>query len=185
MSLDEFLGWEPDDRTVRRWELIDGVPVAMAPGNEVHGAIQAELARLIGNHLLDTASPCRIITEPGIVPRVRSDRNYRVPDLAVTCAPPGTAQIVPDPVLIVEILSPSNEPRTRANIWAYASIPSVREILAVHSTRQEAELLRRQSDGSWPAQPLMLTGNAPLTLDSIGFTTPLSALYRTTALAAA
>jgi hypothetical protein len=25
-----------------------------------------------------------VIAEPGIVPRVRSDRNYRIPDLGVT-----------------------------------------------------------------------------------------------------
>ena len=61
--------------------------------------------------------------------------------------------MVPDPVLLIEILSPSNEAQTRANIWAYTTIPSVREILAVHSTRIEAELLRRNPDGSWPEEP--------------------------------
>ena len=32
-----------------------------------------------------------------------------------------------DPLLLVEILSPSNEAKTRVNEWAYATIPSVRE----------------------------------------------------------
>jgi Uma2 family endonuclease len=66
--------------------LIDGEPVAMAPGSETHGAIQGELIGLLRDHLLEQASPCRVIAEPGVVPRVRADRNCRVPDLGVTCA---------------------------------------------------------------------------------------------------
>ena len=50
--------------------------------------------------------------------------------------------MVSEPVLLVAILSPSNEAETRANIWAYTTIPSVQELLIVHSTRIEAELLR-------------------------------------------
>ena len=48
-----------------------------------------------------------------------------------------------DPVLLVEILSPSNRAETWTNVWAYTTIPSVREILVLHSLRIRAELLRR------------------------------------------
>lgn len=181
MTVDEFLAWDPDLPDVRRWALIDGQPVAMAPSSETHGAIQAELAALLRNHLLDGGTRCRVITEPGVVPRVRSDRNVRVPDLAVTCAPPSHAATIADPVLIVEILSPSNEAATRANIWAYVSIPSVREILALRSTRMEAELLRRDPDGNWPTDPVLLRAGDTLVLESIDLTLPLAAAYRTTA----
>jgi len=185
MTLDEFLSWDPADRTGRTWQLIDGEPVAMAPGSDAHGAIQSEIARLLGNHLLEQRSPCRVVTEPGIVPRVRANRNYRVPDLGVTCVPPSASLMVVDPILLIEILSPSNEADTRANIWAYTTVPSLREILAVRSTRIEAELLIRGADGSWPAEPQIVGPGGTLTLPSIAFTTPLAALYRTTALAAA
>jgi Uma2 family endonuclease len=183
MTVDEFLSWDSGDRTGRRWQLVDGEPVAMAPGSATHGAIQSELNRLIGNHLLQHRPACRVITEPGIVPRVRANRNYRVPDLGVTCVPPSLAHMVADPVLLIEILSPSNELETRANIWAYTTLPSVREVLAVHSTRIEAELLRRGPDGNWPAEPEMIVAGSSLALDTIGFETPLAALYRTTTLA--
>ena len=93
------------------------------------------------------------MTEPGIVPRVRANRNYRVPDLGVTCAPPSHDLMVSEPIVLIEILSPSNEADTRANIWAYTTVPSVREILAIRSTRIEAELLVRGADGTWPAEP--------------------------------
>ena len=87
MTLDEFLSWDPHDRSGRTWQLIDGEPVAMAPGNDTHGSLQAEIGALLGNHLLAQGSACRVVTKPGIVPRVRANRNYRVPDLGVTCAP--------------------------------------------------------------------------------------------------
>ena len=34
----------------------------------------------------------------------RADRNYRVPDLGVTCAAPSLGLMVAEPVLLVEIL---------------------------------------------------------------------------------
>jgi len=182
MTLDEFLSWDPRDPTGRIWQLIDGEPVAMAPANTTHAALQAEISRVLGNHLLAQGSPCQVQSQPGIVPRLHSNRNYRVPDLGVTCAPPQVAAMMPEPVLLIEILSPSNEAETRANIWAYASIPSVSEILAVHATRIEAELLSRDATGGWPAQPEIVGSAGMLELRSIGFAGALRALYRTTAL---
>jgi hypothetical protein len=85
-------------------------------------------------------------------------------------------------VLLVAILSHSNEAETRANIWAYTTIPSVQELLVVHSTRIEAELLRRSADSSWPEQPEIIGADGSLSLASIAFTVPLAAVYRTTAL---
>jgi Uma2 family endonuclease len=184
MTLDEFLSWEPDDGVGWRWQLVDGEPVAMAPAADAHGAIQNELGRLLANHLVERRSPRRVVTEPGIVPHVRAGTNYRIPDLGVTCAPPEQGRIeVREPVLLVEILSPSNERETRANIWAYATVPSVREILSVRSTRIEAELLRRRGDGTWPEQADLIPADGTLDLASVGFTVPLIALYRTTTLA--
>lgn len=184
MTLDEFLAWDPRDPTGRVWQLIDGEPVALALANTTHAALQNEIGALLRNHLLAQGSPCQVQAQPGIVPRLRSNRNYRVPDLGVTCAPPQVAPMMPEPALLIEILSPSNEAETRANLWAYASIPSVMEILAVHATRIEAELLRRGQDGGWPQEPEMIHAGGTLTLRSIGFSMPLAALYRTTALTA-
>ena len=183
MTLTEFLSWDAEDPTGQPWQLIDGEPRAMAPGSETHAALQGEIGARLRNHLIEGGSRCRLLSQPGIVPRVRANRNFRIPDLAVTCAPPALGLMVPDPILLIEILSPSNEAQTRANIWAYTTIPSVQEIVAVHSTRIEAELLRRNADGSWPEEPDILTGSNTLVLASIDFATDLAALYRSTALA--
>ena len=184
MLLDEFLSWDPDDASGAKWQLIDGEPVAMAPAGVPHGEIQAELAALLRNHLLGR-EPCRAVTEPGIVPRVRADMNYRVPDLAVTCETFTRDQMLNEPVVLVEILSPSNEVETNASIWAFTTMPSVREILVIHSTRIAATVLRRNADGSWPAGPEVLGAEDTVILESIGFSVALRACYRMTFLAGA
>ena len=185
MTVAEFLTWNPDDPSVHAWQLIDGEPVAMAPASDNHGTIQADLGARLWNHLTIPGSRCRAVMEPGIVPRGRSDRNYRVPDIGVTCAPSVGGQMLPDPLILIEILSPSNEAETWANVWTYLTLPTVREVLGVNSTRMEAELLRRGADGSWPEVPLRIGPGDTLTLESIAFSVPLAALYRTTNLTAA
>jgi Uma2 family endonuclease len=182
MTVDEFLVWDADDITGRRWQLVDGEPVLMAPAADIHGTIQAELIRLLGNHLLAAGSRCRVVDGPGIVPRIRANENFRVPDLGVTCAPPSGEVMVPEPILLIEILSPSNEAKTRANIWTYTTIPSVQEILVVRSTRMEVEVLRRGADGNWPALPVIVRPQESLELSSIGFAAPVTDLYRTAGL---
>jgi len=180
MTLAEFLNWTPADPTGAAYQLIDGEPVPMAPASRNHAALMGEVGGLLHAHLLEIASHCSVLIQPGIVPHVRADWNFRLPDLGVACSPPSADLVVRDPVLLIEILSPGNESETRANIWAYTTIPSVREILAVHSTRVEAERLCRLPDGNWPETPDVLTQGDLLRLDSIGFAAPVRSLYRTT-----
>lgn len=182
MTVAEFLAWDSGDRDGTLWQLVDGVPTAMAPAGVPHGAIQSELARLLGNHLLAIGSPCRIITAPGVVPKVRAARNCRIPDLAVTCAPPTRGQILGDPVLLIEILSPSNRAETWANVWTYTTIPTATEILIVSSTKIAADLLRRDTAGGWPDEAERVEPGGTLELRSIAMHVALADLYRTAGL---
>jgi Uma2 family endonuclease len=180
MTVAEFLDWKGDD-TDRKFELVDGEPRAMAPASGTHGTMQITIGSILRAHLRANRPGCRVAAEAGIVPRVRASANLRILDLAITCVPnEATERALPDPVLIIEILSPSNEAETRQNVWAYASIPSVQEILLVRSTEIAAELLRRQAGGDWPAQPLMIEGGADIALDSIGFRAKLGDFYEDT-----
>ncbi|MBV8097263.1 MAG: Uma2 family endonuclease [Acetobacteraceae bacterium] len=177
ISVEEFLAWNPPDG--RFWQLVDGIPQAMAPAGVNHGAIQAELARLLANHLAEHNSWCAVITAPGITPHVRSRDNVRIPDLAVTCSPRFPEQaLLHEPVLIVEILSPSNRTETWSNVWTYTTIPSVKEIIVVSAIAPEAETLRRLPDGSWPDEPILVR-EGEVAFASIGLMIPLSAIYRT------
>jgi Uma2 family endonuclease len=181
MSVEEFVNWNPGDG--RHWQLVDGEPRTMAPSTRTHGTIQSRIAYLLTGHFERHRSPCVVVTEPGIVPRALSEHNMRVPDLAVTCsAYDAEESALSDPVLIIEILSPSNQAETWANVWAYTSIPSVREILVLRTDRVGADLLLRQGDGTWPERPAPIT-DGELVLASIGFQAPLSEVYARTRLA--
>jgi Uma2 family endonuclease len=182
MALPDFLRWEPNDG--RRYELADGEPRAMAPTSNVHGFLQAELCAMIRNHLRAGDTGCEVVIAPGIIPQLISAHNFRIPDLGVTCAPilPGQPNL-PAPVLLVEILSPGNQAKTWSNVWAYTSIPSLAEILVLHSGRIAAEILRRTPEGTWPERTEeVLEGS--LTLTSIGLVINMAELYARSGLAA-
>ena len=183
MTVADFLDW-PGDVSGRKFQLVDGELHAMSPGSATHGTIQMALGRLIGNKLVEGSPGCRVVSEPAVATRVRANINLRVPDLGVTCTPdaPGQ-QMLPDPIVLIEILSPGNASDTWDNVWSYTTIPSVREIVVVHSTRVFAELLRREADGNWPAEPEEIGPDGTLRLDSIGFACPLPAVYAQTHLA--
>lgn len=175
MTVQEFLNWDSSDGL--RYELVDGIPRAMAPAKPAHGLLQAEVAAVIRNHLRERRKNCDVLVEAGVVPQLLSGHNVRVPDLAVTCAPVSANQsLLSEPVLVIEILSLSNQADTWNNVWAYTTIPSIQEILILRSDRVAAELLRRHPNNAWPDEPVSLT-TGTLTFESIGFETPLADLY--------
>ena len=183
MTVAEFLEW-PGDGTATRYELVDGELRPMAPAADSHNTIVANLAALIWNRLKQTGLPCRVVATPGIEPHVRADWNFRIPDLGVTCMPNRAGTIMtPDPILLIELLSPSNKSDTYENVRAYTTIPSVREIVVVHSTQIRAELLVRDEHGHWPADATEIGVKSVLKLISINATLPLAEVYAGTYLA--
>lgn len=68
MTLAEFLQW--DDGTGRRYQLVDGIPVMMAPSLEAHGELALALGAEIRSRL---RPPCRVISEAGIAIPDRAD----------------------------------------------------------------------------------------------------------------
>jgi Uma2 family endonuclease len=178
ITVTEFLARTPPGGD--RWELVDGTPRAMAPSAPRQGAIQAEVARLIGNHLAESHPKCRVVTEPGIQPKVRGDLNTRVPDLAVTCATwDPENRLLREPLVVIEILSPLDKADTWANVWTYPTIPSMREILVVYTAEVRLDLLRRETDGTWPDNPAPLRLGDIVTVERINFSAPVVAFYRT------
>ena len=183
MTVAEFLEWEPDVRSGALWQLRDGEPEMMAPASDRHGSIQSELAYLVTAHLRATALPSRIVTAPGVVPSRRSEDNCLVPDLGITCAPATGEHLMHEPLVLIEILSPTNVSKTRANVSDYTTISTVAEIVVLRSTAIAAEILRRAPDGAWPDQPDIIAADGELRLDSVGFAMPLRDVYRTSGLA--
>jgi Uma2 family endonuclease len=171
MTLAEFLEW--DDGTDRRYELLDGIPMPMAPTLEAHGELAIALGAEIRSRL---KPPCRVISEAGIVIPDRAD-TYYVADLAVTCAPrePGRRMVV-EPVLVVEVLSPvRDEINQRRRVADYRTLPLVQEILVVFSDERRVEVQRRTLDG-WRVEDLI--GQAAIALSCCDAPVSLDAVYR-------
>jgi Uma2 family endonuclease len=181
MTLEAFLRW--DDGTDTHYELIDGFPVAMAPPGEAHRVLAVRLVSRI-DAALAGRRPCNAQIDPGVVRPDRAD-SYYVPDIAVTCEPnePGRQAMV-DPVLVVEILSPSTE-RTdrRLKLPAYQIIESVREIMLIDADSHHAELYRREND-RWGIQ-LVRGAEASLVLTTIDLRISMAELYEGIAIPAA
>jgi Uma2 family endonuclease len=182
MTVPDFLAW-PGDGTGRKFQLVDGEVRAMSPASAVHSVIQGNLVYELRRHMREQKIRCLVGPEPGVLTRVRANINVRVPDVGVTCTrlAPGQ-QVWPDPVLLIEILSPGNTADTWENVWSYCTIPSVREIAIIHSTRVLAELLRRGPEGHWPEETEKIGPGGTLSFESIDFSCPLSEVYAETPL---
>jgi Uma2 family endonuclease len=173
MTLNEFLRWE--DGTDTRYELIGGLPIAMAPPARAHGMLCARLGGMIDAGLR-SRRPCSAQTEAGIVRPDRDDTFYAA-DLAVTCSPYQRGeQLVRDPILIVEILSPGTERHDRrTKLPAYRDIDSVSEIVLIDSESIYAEILRREGD-RWITE-LVQRRDATLRLSSVDLQIAMAELY--------
>lgn len=183
MTVEEFRSW--CERRDGKWELVNGQPRAMVRPTTTHGAILARTTSLLDRHLDDQGNDCRVVAEPAVIPRGFSRHNARAPDLGVTCSPQSEDDWdMKSPVVLVEVLSPKNAADTRDNILSYMTIPSVRDILILHSTAMRGEVISRGPDGPWPDPVILVGAGTPVTLPSIGFSAPLGAFYRTSKLAA-
>lgn len=177
MTADEFLAW-PGDGTGRTFQLVDGGIRPVSPASSTHGLIQSNLAYLLGAAQRAAALPILIMTEGAIIPGMYALTNVRVPDVVVTAAPNERGQqTVPDPILIIEIISPGNQDDTRDNIRAYATLPSVRAMAVLHSARLLAEVHYRGADGNWPANPELIGPGQRLILPPAALDCLLEAPY--------
>ena len=124
-----------------------------------------------------------VLTSP-IIPGLNALTNVRVPDLAVTATPDERGQqTVPEPVLLIEVLSPGNQDDTRDNVRAYSTLASVQEIAVLHSTRVLAEVHRRDPGGAWLPNPALACPGERLRLPSVGLDCAVEDAYRGTWLA--
>jgi Uma2 family endonuclease len=173
MTLAEFLRW--DDWTETHYELVAGFPLAMAPPARAHRILAARLAAAIEARLR-ARRPCTAEIEAGIAGPDRDDSFY-IADLAVGCRPYRQGeQLVPDPILIIEILSPGAERHDRlTKVPGYRDIPTVEEILLIDSESCLAEVLRREGL-NWVTE-LVRGRDEVLRLASVDLAVPMAELY--------
>jgi Uma2 family endonuclease len=162
MTVDEFLAWTASQPG--RWELFDGVPVAMSPERVIHGDVKYRVARSLDDAIAKAGVPCRFVLDSAAV-RIDRNRSYQ-PDALVYCGEPlpGDALEVPNPVVVVEVLSPSNAMQDlRDKLQGYFQVSSIKHYLIVdpdkrlviHHARGDGEVIatRIVSDGSLSLDP--------------------------------
>jgi Uma2 family endonuclease len=180
MTVEEFLDWAGDG-TGTAYDLVDGVLRAHAAPSGVHSTMHVRVAMLLQQHLDAHHAGCRVLIGAGVRPQFQAKWNFRIPDLAVTCARNQRGErMVPDPFILIELLSPSNKADTWENVRNYITIPSVSEIVIINTERVRADVLVRRADGSFPTEPLVVEAGDTVPLASIGFTLPLNEVYRGT-----
>jgi Uma2 family endonuclease len=173
-TADEFIAWALHQAT-GRFELDNGAVVAMAPERVDHTRAKRNATIALHNAIGARGIPCEVLPDGASV-RV-SERTVYEPDALVRCGPlsPGGAMDVSDPVIVVEVVSPSSRGiDTGAKLAAYFSLPSVRHYLIVdtdkrvviHHHRDRKEEIRVQ-----------ILGAGQLSLDPPGLTFEVQDLF--------
>jgi Uma2 family endonuclease len=146
LSREEYRRWvkaQPNGR----FERIEGVVVAMAPQRANHADRKALAWLALRRAVAAAGLPCHVYPD-GMTVEV-GDSDYE-PDAVLRCgdALPGDAVSVPDPLVLVEVLSPGTRggDLTR-KLVEYFRLPSVRHYLIFWADRQQVIHHRRADDG--------------------------------------
>jgi len=149
LSPEEYL--EIERAATTRSEYFNGRMYAMAGGTFNHGCI---IGNLIGElHAAFKKTTCRVVPNDLKV-RVASDGLYTYPDVVAVCGKPefadGEKDVLVNPALIIEVLSPSTEAYDRGfKAVQYRKLPSLQEYALVSQAEPRIEIFRRQTNGEW------------------------------------
>lgn len=170
----EYLALEEESSV--RHEYLEGEIYAMAGGTPDHAALAAEVIAPLGRQL---PPGCRVFTSDLRI-RIPATGLSTYPDAAVVCGrtqrPPDDPVAVTNPVLLVEVTSPSTEDYDRGEkLRHYKSLGSVREILIV-SHREPRLELHRGEGGAWTTQTA--SRHETLSLESIATQIDVDDVYK-------
>ena len=167
------------DRTSEvRHEFMNGEVFEMAGGTPEHGAV----AMAVGGELRAALQgrPCRVFSSDVRV-RIRTSGLTTYPDLSVVCDRLETdaddKDAITNPVVVVEVLSPSTEAYDRgAKAAHYRQLPSLRELVLVSLVEPRVEVQRRTDRGVWELHEARAGERVELV--SLGVTLDVAALFQ-------
>ena len=174
-AFDAFVEDKGDD--ARLYELIDGVIVMMSNPTEAHEQIAANIGAPL--KLAMDKRNCR--TYQGGMRVQMSEKTSGIdktkPDVLVRCgAPTSTKTYVTDPLVVVEVLSPSTIDVDRgAKLDVYKVVPTMTHIVLVYQDQMPVEHYQRTPDG-FELQVLKKPEDR-LEFESVGFEIDLATVY--------
>jgi Uma2 family endonuclease len=160
-----------------RSEYVNGEVFAMFGGSRNHSYLIANFARELGNTLDDR--PCNVSVSD-LRLQVAPEGAYLYPDVMVVCEDDasGIRDMITNPTLVVEVLSPSSERWNRVGKFAqYRRVNGLREYVLVSQDEMRVEWFTRHDDGDW----IYREANGPngiCQLEHLGIEIPLDSLYR-------
>jgi Uma2 family endonuclease len=175
MDADTFLAWA--EGLEGRFELVDGVVVAMAGAKQRHDRAVVNVVIAVGTQL--RGKPCRTFTGDTAVRTLGG--NIRRPDAGVDCGKPDpNALAAADPRLVVEVLSPSTRQiDLMRKLDEYRALPGLEYVLIIDPEIVQALLWSRAAgtpDGGWSSRVYEALEDR-IELPSLGVTLALNDLY--------
>lgn len=144
-SREEYRRW-CEAQPSGRYERVEGRIVAMAPARGAHLRAKARVYMALHRAVAAAGVACRALPDGATVET--GDSDYE-PDAVVNCGAPmaDDAVAAPNPVVIVEVLSPGTRATdTGGKLADYLQVPSVAHYLIVHPTRRTVTHHRRAGD---------------------------------------
>lgn len=146
MTVDEFLVWAEGRQG--RWELHNGVPYAMPAERTRHAKVKFAVQVALQQAIRNAGRPCHMLPD-GVGVRISHYVMYE-PDALVYCGLelPGDAIEVPNPVILVEVASPSTRKvDASVKLKDYFSLPSLHHYLIVDPEGPPVIHHHRRQDG--------------------------------------
>ncbi|MFZ4813878.1 MAG: Uma2 family endonuclease [Phototrophicaceae bacterium] len=176
MTVEEYLAFER--ASDEKHEYIDGKIYAMAGAKPHHVLIATNIARSLGNQLEE--GPCTVY-QSDLKVNVKTKSGFVYPDIVVVCGDleyyDDSQDIITNPILIVEVLSPSTEKRDRTTKFRlYEALPSLQAYVLVSQDEVNIEQYWRNGE-TWGYEAATSLDRV-LTLPSIDCTLALSQVYR-------
>jgi Uma2 family endonuclease len=162
MSVDEYLAWSDSQSERQRTELINGQIVTMPAERLLHTYVKTSAFLALRQAIEAAGLPCQALPDgPGV--RI-DDHTVYEPDALIYCggAPPPASMLIPNPVVLVEVLSPTTaHSDTSAKLIGYFKLPSVAHYLVLDP---DDRTVTHYTRGGTPS----LLSSGPLRLDPPG-----------------
>jgi Uma2 family endonuclease len=182
ISIEAFRAFYESRPDEEHWELIDGVPMMMAPATLIHQRIASNLERLL-NDALEIHNP-RLAAYQRVGVDLRPDvNNYDPePDVVVVdnVVKSSDQRYVDRFYLAAEVVSDSDGSRVELKRDIYKQHPHCRCVLTVRQDRHEVRIEARHDDG-WQTSLLQQPTDV-LALDEFGVRCTVADHYRGTPL---
>lgn len=173
MNVEDFLGWA--EGRPGRYELQDGKVIAMSPERVGRAVTKNEALRALERAIIGCKAPCHALPD-GLTVRIDAQTAFE-PDALVYCGPrwPSRTIEIPNPVIVVEVLSDSTARRdAHEKLAGYFKVASIQHYLIVDPDKRYV-VHHRRGEGALIETRIMHGG--PITFDPPGLAVTTEELF--------